>query len=266
MTLSAFAPTAFPAVGCSSVPPPLIWALTGEKVGDNAQVLTLATALGWRTEIKRLRYRPRGRHAFPLTSDRNFSFDRSASSTITPPWPDLVIGCGRRSAAVALEIRAHAGPSTRLVQLGRPRTDLDAFDLVVTTPQYRLPRHSRVMHISLPMHGVDRAAREREAALWRPRLVSLPRPWIGVLLGGATRPYLYSLDFARRMARQLNGLAGEESASLLVTTSRRTPIRIRARARQRARGAIVRSSLGSRRRDESLPGVLGSRRRVRRHR
>jgi hypothetical protein len=53
-------------------------------------------------------------------------------SSIPPTlaWvPDLVIGCGRRSAGVALGIRSLAGPATRLVHLGRPRTGLDAFDL-----------------------------------------------------------------------------------------------------------------------------------------
>ncbi len=37
-------------------PSPLVWVLTGEKPGDNAQAFTLATALGWTTEVKQVRY------------------------------------------------------------------------------------------------------------------------------------------------------------------------------------------------------------------
>jgi mitochondrial fission protein ELM1 len=200
---------------------PLVWVLASEKVGDNAQAFALASALGWTTEIKYVQYLPR-QPGFSATS-AVFRIDRAASSAIDPPWPDLVIGCGRRSAALALAIRAHAGPATRLVQLGRPRTDLDAFDLVVTTPQYGLPRHPKLMQLGLPMHRIDRPVRERAAAFWRPRLGSLPRPWLAVLIGGPTRPYVFPGTFANQMAKQLNVLARAESASLLVSTSRRTP-------------------------------------------
>ena len=35
---------------------PRVWALLGDKAGDNAQVLALARALGWPFEAKRLAY------------------------------------------------------------------------------------------------------------------------------------------------------------------------------------------------------------------
>ena len=174
--------------------------------------------------VKHLRYRSERSRVVPWPASRpRFSLDPAASSAIAPPWPDLVIGCGRRSASVALDIRAEAGPATRLVQLGRPRTDLDAFDLIVTTPQYCLPDHPNVMRLDLPMHRVDRTARKSAMAVWRWRFGSLPRPWIAVLLGGATHPYVFPPAFAKDMARRVNALAQSMSASLLVTTSRRTP-------------------------------------------
>jgi mitochondrial fission protein ELM1 len=149
--------------------------------------------------------------------------DAAASSPLEPPWPDLVIGCGRRSVPVACDIRRRAGSPTRLVQLGRPRADLRHFDLVVTTPQYRLPRRPNVLHLSQPLHRDDPDVRARAVSEWAPRLASLPRPWIALLVGGSAKPFVFDEGAARRLADRMNALAIAEGAGLLVTTSRRTP-------------------------------------------
>ena len=36
--------------------PPRVWVLTTEKLGDNAQVLAIADALGWPYELKHLEF------------------------------------------------------------------------------------------------------------------------------------------------------------------------------------------------------------------
>jgi mitochondrial fission protein ELM1 len=206
---------------CRSVNSRRIWVLAGDKPGDNAQCLSLAAALGWPTEVKRLHYRERGLLA--RLRGARFVLDTDASSPLTPPWPDLVIGCGRRSVPVTWEIRRRAGAQTRLVQLGRPRADLARFDLVVTTPQYRLPDRPNVLHLALPLHGRDEAARARAAAEWAPELAALPRPRFALLVGGSAKPYVLDVPAARRLAEEASALACAEGGSLLVSTSRRTP-------------------------------------------
>ena len=197
--------------------------LAGDKPGDNAQCLSLAAALGWPTEVKQLRYREVSRGLLRRTRKPRFPLDPETSSPLEPPWPDLVIGCGRRSVGVALEIRRRAGAATRLVQLGRPRVDLTSFDLVVTTPQYRLPERPNVLHLALPLHRVDREAWARAAAEWEPRFAALPRPRIALLVGGSAKPFVFDVPAARRLAGEVNALVRAEGGSLLVSTSRRTP-------------------------------------------
>jgi hypothetical protein len=199
-----------------------VWVLAGDKPGDNAQCLSLAEALGWPTEVKHLRYRESGQVSRLLGAD-HFPLDAEASSPLAPPWPDLVIGCGRRSVPVAWEIRRRAGATTRLVQLGRPRVDLGRFDLVITTPQYRLPARPNVLHLSLPLHRVDDAARARAAAEWGPRFADLPLPRIALLVGGTAKPFVLDEASARDLAAAASALARAEGGSLLVSTSRRTP-------------------------------------------
>lgn len=201
-----------------------IWVLAGEKPGDNAQALSLAEALGWQTEVKQLRYlKGKKPLAAKLSGSDRFPLDRAASSPLVPPWPDLVIGCGRRSVPIAWDIRRQAGPTTRLVQLGRPRADLDGFDLVVTSPQYRLPARPNVLHLALPLHRPEREKWASAAAEWEARLGHLPRPWVALMVGGSAKPFVFDVASARRLATQVNALVRGEGGSLLVSTSRRTP-------------------------------------------
>lgn len=204
-----------------------IWVLAGDKPGDDAQSFSLAAALGWPAEVKRLQYLPTPRRSLAdrLAGARvdRFPLDRERSDPLAPPWPDLVIGCGRRSVGVAWDIRHAAGPTTRLVQLGRPRADLDGFDLVITTPQYRLPDRPNVLHLSLPLHRPDHEAWARAGAEWAPRFERLPRPWFALLIGGSAKPFVFDAAAARRLADQANALARAEGGALLVSTSRRTP-------------------------------------------
>jgi mitochondrial fission protein ELM1 len=165
---------------------------------------------------------PRSRIA-ALAGRERFPLDRAATSPLEAPWPDLVIGCGQRSVAVAHAIRRQAGGSTKLVWLGRPRDDLDRFDLILTTPQYLVPEHPNVQHLALPLHRVDRDAWARAAAEWQDRFATLPRPLIAVLVGGSAVPFVFDVPTARRLAGQASAHARAEGGSLLVSTSRRTP-------------------------------------------
>ncbi len=197
--------------------------LAGDKPGDNAQCLALAAALGWPTEVKQLRYVDLGRSRFRPFGDHRFALDSAASSPLGPPWPDLVIGCGRRSVAIAWQIRRRAGGATRLVQFGRPRADLAGFDLVVTSSQYRLPEHPNVLHLVLPLHSFEHQARALAGSEWAPRFAMLPRPRIALLVGGTAKPFVLDVPAARRLTEQVQALVRAEGGSLLVSTSRRTP-------------------------------------------
>lgn len=94
------------------------WVLLGHRGGDNAQVLALAEALGLPFETFTL-VDDRGmksadaRRAEPLAG-----YDNAAG--FDAPWPDLVIGIGRRKVPVARWIAAASGGKTRIVWLGRP--------------------------------------------------------------------------------------------------------------------------------------------------
>jgi hypothetical protein len=203
--------------------PPRVWVMMGHKAGDNSQILALAEALGWPFEIKRLTYRPTElltNLVAPLTL---LGIVRRKSSPLAPPWPDLIISAGRRNEPPCRWIQARAGKRVRLVHCGRPWAALENFDLVVTTPQYRLPRRENVLHNLTPLQRVSTARLEEARALWQPRLAHLPRPHIAVMVGGNAGPYVLDAEAATLLGRAASAFAAKAGGSLLVTTSARTP-------------------------------------------
>lgn len=201
---------------------PRVWLLTGHKAGDNSQVTALAEALGWPYEVKRFYYR-----AWELVTNRLLGatlagIDLDRSSPLAPPWPELVITAGRRNEPVARWIRRQS-PATRLVHIGRPWSPLSVFDLIVTTPQYFLPERKNILHNHLPLHGVDNLRLEEAAQGWQGRLADLPHPWISVLIGGDSGPFVFTERKGRRLGQLVNELAQRAGGALLVSNSARTP-------------------------------------------
>jgi uncharacterized protein len=202
---------------------PRVWVLLGRHEGDNRQLLALAEALGWPYQTCKLVFKKRLVLPPWLQGASLARLDRRRSDTLGPPWPDLVLACGRRSAPVARWIGRSSGESARLVHLGRPRASLQAFDLVVTTPQYGLPARANVLHNVLPLNRALPRQREQAATGWLSRLAPLPRPWIGVLVGGHSSSSELNEAVARALRTQAEALARSRGGSLLIATSPRTP-------------------------------------------
>lgn len=203
--------------------PPTLWLLLGNRAGDNAQVTGLGEALGWPSLVKQLRFNAwhHNRNLFLGASSR--TVDQRRSDRLGPPWPDLVIAAGRRSAPVARWIRRRSGGRTKLVHIGRPWAPLRWFDLVITTPQYGVPWRPNVLINAAPLHAVTPERMAAAARQWDSRLKALPRPWIALMIGGPTHPYRFEPTHAAALAAQAVAMARERGGSLLVTTSGRSP-------------------------------------------
>jgi uncharacterized protein len=206
---------------------PSTWLLTSHKIGDNNQILALAEALNWPYEIKTIVRRENW-----LTSKLVYKqllgvtlagIYRSQSSQLESPWPDLVFSASRANEMVALWIRKMSGGHTRLVHIGRPKASLDAFDLIITTPQYFLPERENILKNELPLHRVTPERLQKYAAKWNPRLSHLKRPYTVVLVGGNTGKCILTREMGHRLGRRVNHLALACGGSVLITNSARTP-------------------------------------------
>ena len=173
---------------------PRIWILVTDKAGDAAQMRALARAAGLVADEKRLTFNGLARLPSLLFGASVAGLRETERRALAPPWPDLVLSSGRRSVAVARWIRRQSGGKALLVHVGRPWGRLRWFDLVFAMPQYDLPDRPNVFQARMPFNALAPAAIERGVAIWAPRLVDRPRPFIAVLLGGPARPLAFDAD------------------------------------------------------------------------
>ena len=203
---------------------PRVWVLVDDRPGNTTQSLGLAEALGWPYETQELRFGLLARLHNRWLGASNVGLDTGSSRHLVPPWPDLVIAAGRRSAPVALWIRQQNAGRTRLVQLGRKGGDLARlFDLVVT-PRYtrQVPDPNRVETMG-PLHRITEKKLETAADEWRGRLIpGTSSPRIAVLVGGTSGQYCLDVETARRMGQSVAEFARASGGSLFVSVSRRT--------------------------------------------
>jgi mitochondrial fission protein ELM1 len=207
--------------GAASDTAPRVWAIASYRAGENSQIFGLANRLGAAVDVKRLHY---NRLAGPIGLLRSVSrrgIDET-SDPLVPPWPALIVSAGVKNEPVCRWIQAQSGGRTRLVFLGRTWAKRNNFDLVITTPQYRLPHEPNVVHNLMTQHGVVPERLAANHARWEPLFAGLPRPWLGVLIGGDSGPFVLGPRAAARLAAQINKMVEARGGSAVVTTSART--------------------------------------------
>ena len=199
----------------------VIWVLQGARAGDNAQARELASRLECQVFRKDLKFNLL--HHLPnlFLGASTHSLKPISKQDLLPPWPDLVIAAGKRSAPIARWIKQQSRGHTKIVQLGRPRAPLAAFDLVITTPQYGLPQADNVIETSLPF-ATARNVVPGEKDFWRKEWAHLRNPWIAVAIGNAKFPLRMGWRETQLLGRHLNQLAEQTKGSLLLIASPRT--------------------------------------------
>ena len=205
---------------------PSVWVLTSHKPGHTTQTRGLADALGWPYTTKTLHFRgPTGLYKYLLGTDRatRRGLDISQSDVLGPPWPDLVIVAGWRPGRVARWIQHESHGRTHLVLLGRIGSrPVAPTDISVVCEHFRLPPHPRRIETSAPVTQVNPERLETAADTWRDQVESAPRPWIMLLVGGATARHELTLDQADRLGAEVRAFAEHLHGTVFATTSRRT--------------------------------------------
>ncbi len=206
--------------------PPVVWVLTDDRPGNTTQSIGLAGALGWPYEIKELHFTALTRtikRLFGAFAATQIGLDTSRSATLVPPWPDLVITTGWRSAPVARWIRKQSEGRTRLVQLGRKGGHVvELFDIVVSCIYFRLPPHPRRIEIAAPLTQVTPERLARAGDRWQRLFLNAPHPHVMLLVGGSTARHRLDVTTAHCMGEEVRAFAHAAGGSVFAITSRRT--------------------------------------------
>jgi mitochondrial fission protein ELM1 len=214
--------------------PQLAWVLHDGKAGMASQAIGLAEATGLPIVEKRLAIRfpwialPPQLWCLPLRAIA------STGAPLRPPWPDLVVACGRNTAMPALAIQRASGGYTVAAQIQNPGVGRGKFDLLI------VPEHDRlcgpdVFVTRAAVHRVTQArlvtARDRF-----PELARMPRPILSVLIGGTNGVYRLTMRRLSEIAEALSDILRSNGGSILLTPSRRTGAAGLALLRERLKG------------------------------
>jgi uncharacterized protein len=185
-----------------------------------SQVLGLAEATGFSFIEKRLEIRfpwsvlPPGVWLLP------FYATGGKVSRLKPPWPDLVIACGRNAAMPALAIKRASGGRTVAVQVQNPGVGRTEFDLFVV-PEHDRFHGPRVILTRGAVHRVTQARLTAERHRF-PALGAMPRPILSVLIGGTNKVYRLNLQSLGEICEAIAAILHAGGGSALITPSRRT--------------------------------------------
>jgi mitochondrial fission protein ELM1 len=199
---------------------PTVWVLHDGKAGMASQALGVAEAAGFPFIEKPLSIRRPWIWAAPSLWVTPLYGVRQAGRPLTPPWPDAVIGCGRNAVRPALAIKRASGGRTVAAHIQDPRFGRGHFDLMIV-PQHDRLRGPRVLVTQGAVHRVTPLRLAAEIRRF-PALATLPRPIVGVLVGGANDAYRLDTEKLGEIAGRIACAVGRCGGSIVATPSRRT--------------------------------------------
>ncbi|KIE05100.1 hypothetical protein NF27_EY01960 [Candidatus Jidaibacter acanthamoeba] len=210
-----------------------VFVLTDDRAGNSNQAIALAKLLGFDYEEKRLEYNKLA--AIPFFFKSGFELlNKNSIEHLIQDEPDIIISAGRRAASVALALKDR-NRSTKIIQILGAEKNYKLFDLVI------LPEHDRKQFISYPDNVIftplaiscfSRYELEQESLKWQPVLAKYKQPYLAVLIGGNSKKCKFKEKHITDFINNVTNIAKNYSGSLLITSSRRTPIALVGKLKQ----------------------------------
>ena len=196
------------------------WVLTTGEAGFRSQAIGLAEATGLDFKEKQIRLRAPWSYLPGHLCPWALAGLDSGSDRIAPPWPRLLITCGRRPTALAMAIKKRSAGKTKTVHVQHPKVPSGAFDLIIPMRHDDLAGVN-VYPVDTALHSISAEKLSQNRQIWRDRLNPESAPLLGIVLGGSNRRYRFTsgaVDDLIQLIRR--GL--EQDMQVAVTPSRRT--------------------------------------------
>ncbi len=195
--------------------------LSSGKAGHEANARGVAEALGAPYTLRVVTPRPLFARLAPYGPLDPKDRPGRAGSVFAPPFPHIVIGCGRVTAPYVRAIKRAAREQVFTVFLQDPRHSRGWMDLIWAPAHDGLSGGNVISTLTSP-HPFSAARLAGERAAPDPRLVALPAPRAAVLLGGPSGSHDFSPDDVARLAAAVAAIA-RAGYSVIATPSQRTP-------------------------------------------
>ena len=203
-----------------------IWVISDGTAGMLAQSLALVQAMEMDFHDVRIFASPIYR-LFPQLGAVPFMpiSPRRSDRKLGPPWPEVVITCGKRMAGAALAIKRLSGGETKLVHIQDPRIDPSYFDVMVV-PEHDDLASKGYEHV-IPSRGALNRLRhqdiKKQAKSVKRTMRKSAQPITAVMVGGHNRRYKAEVADFKKLASDIRQFAQKHNRFLYIIGSRRTP-------------------------------------------
>jgi hypothetical protein len=231
------------------------WIVTDGAAGNLRQARALAQAMHVQAIERQVHLRGPWRWFAPRLTQALF-VGANVGTRLRPPWPAMVIGCGRQAATITRALRTLSEGRTFTVQILDPRVDPVNFDVVVA------PRHDEldgpnVIRTLGALNPVDEAWLAAGLAAF-PLLEQLTHPRTTLLIGGQRRGMELTDAWFDAFLARVAALVDGNRGSLMIACSRRTPKAWRTRLRGLLRDGCTHTWTGSADGENPYQGYLAA--------
>jgi mitochondrial fission protein ELM1 len=195
--------------------------LSSGKAGHEANSRGVADALGAPYLLRVVAPRPFFARLAPYGPLDPKDRPGRAGSLLAPPFPHVVIACGRVTVPYIRAIKQEAGRSAFTVFLQDPRASRASMDLIWAPDHDGLAGDNVISTLTSP-HPFSAPRLAAARAEPDPRIAALPGPRAAIILGGPSGAYAYTAADVARLAATAAAIAGA-GFSVMATPSRRTP-------------------------------------------
>lgn len=197
------------------------WTLTTGEIGMRNQAEGLAQRLGF-TGYTAHTVTASGWLGFAPAQLAGYlgGFIRLDGKPLTAPFPDVAISCGRRSIPAMLALKK-LSPRTKILHVQNSKNATRFFDAVIV-PEHDGLSGANVFNSFGAIHHLTMEKISASAPFFAPVWQDLPRPWLGVLVGGTSPHNTFTEADAERLGKALAAFQQRHGGSLIVTPSRRT--------------------------------------------
>ncbi|WP_425409507.1 mitochondrial fission ELM1 family protein [Hyphococcus sp.] len=209
---------------CSSGDGPIdlsdLWVLTDGKIGDDVQCIAVARAISGNYEKRIVTPRAPWRFLAPWGPVDPREAPGARNGPLQGRPPAIVVASGRRAIPHALALKRASDQHTKIVIMKDPRFGRSAADVLWAPAHDRLTGPNVISTLTSP-HGLSEniaASRTAPASA----IAGLPKPFLGVVLGGPSGGARYDVQAANELAKRISA-AGANFSSIAITPSRRTP-------------------------------------------
>lgn len=196
------------------------WVLVDERTGNSNQARALAQILQLDYQEQFLQYNKLA--PFIHWPSWRLLKDNSYQHLKTTKPPSIIISAGRRPSLIALKLQ-QTYMQIRLVQVLRPSCYWGKFSAIILPYHDREAAKPNIFRIPISISNAPNFT-TKDLEKWHLKF-NLPAPFIAVLVGGNSKNCKFKSAHIEEFCSQLQKLS-KSGYSLLVSTSRRTPLEL----------------------------------------